>query len=164
MIGRYRDLGIANTVTSAGKRKAACYLHLLAHPEIHQAIIDVELPAVERAVLGLQSRHRGNNVALSWGYVHLLTAVLPTVSRYLLFRSDQSVWYERLRQRARLLGLPPTVELTADDIRRLIVANGMDLSPIERAVRKTGKGCVVIDTSPTDWGARRLTNVLRTLQ
>lgn len=157
----YLRLGLEGTVTETGGHSLAYYTTMLARPNVQPRAVAAVVQGVAERLVPLL-RQQAGNVVVSWGYAHLVGALLAQADHILLFAADETVWFNRLRRRAAAMSGSP-VPLSDAQIRRLIATNGMSLPSIKEAIAAAGRSFHCVDTSPEDWGCQNLRTLLSDL-
>lgn len=160
--GEYRRYGLLGRVGPNGELTEEYGEAVIDRLDVHAALARTEQEAVAMAVPSLLEAHAGKNVALVWGYLHLILTGLPPLDHILFLHPREEVLLRRVK--ARLIDLGAS---TADDnqiIAQLIVIARWPGRIEAELSRQAGAPVTTIDTSGDDWGAAALRRVLQTLR
>lgn len=156
-LSQYRRLGLSDGILSDGRKSSVYYQVILSQPGLHQAVMEIELPAVATMALE-QLESAAGPIVVNWGYLYKILSQF-TYDRVFLFQTKREVWLERIRRRAIQAGWPgdgPSEEAI------LNLARVIEMEPavIEQSLCAS-TDYTVIDTSPDDWGRANLMAALK---
>ncbi|MFA5048173.1 MAG: dephospho-CoA kinase [Patescibacteria group bacterium] len=157
----YVRLGLEDDIYDDGHKKTSYYLKVLSDPELFQAMMAIELPAVKSLFeIALFNKQPEMPVILNWGYAYKYLGQIP-MEHVIVFQARKEVWLRRLLRRAERLG----IRGMNTKYMLQLVAN-IDMEPeviLEKVRAHMDDRVTVFDTSDDDWGECQLPQVLAPL-
>ena len=149
------DFIVPGHIFDDGIRRPSYYLDICKNPEKLEAIMKREIPIIEDYAREQIAATTGD-VILSWEYLHLLSSEFQFDQVILLICQDEDTWFDRLRFRANERGFPR--RLSDRKIKEIIKVHGFR-QIIEGSIARWNE-CLIVDTSPEDFGAENLEFIL----
>lgn len=134
-----------------GVRRPAYYLEVCRRPEILQKIMAIEIPIIQRYADEQIASATGPTI-LSWEYLQLLSPEIIFDQVILLICQDKDVWFKRLRFRADERGFNKAI--SDNQLEEIAKVHGF-YDIIDGAIERW-PNCLIVDTSPDDFGAENL--------
>lgn len=146
-----------------GKRNSAYFMHILEHPAHLRLLWEIEREATIAFIQeALKTSANGYTTLINYEYWHwLLPYLTPDVIIH--FECDEETHCARLNERAKVRGYtgPP---IPNQQLMQLLEASQIAPMQIRQGLSSFTGEIILVDTSPSDWGAANLTAALHQLR